>query len=113
MYKIALHRLGHSALLIFGVVTVIFFTNFMIGDPVRVMLPASTPPEAVEEFRRQMGFDRPIFVQYWDFISKAIFLDFEANWGLGRWAQPAWAWEFLHPMDLIIECFDRNENFQK
>ena len=50
MYKIALHRLGHSALLIFGVVTVIFFTNFMIGDPVRVMLPASTPPEAVEDW---------------------------------------------------------------
>ena len=55
MYKLVMYRLGHSVVLIFGVVTVVFFTNFLLGDPVRVMLPASTPPEAVEEFRRQMG----------------------------------------------------------
>ena len=80
MYKLVMYRLGHSVVLIFGVVTVVFFTNFLLGDPVRVMLPASTPPEAVEEFRRQMGFDRPILVQYWEFISNAVFMDFGDSW---------------------------------
>ncbi|MEJ6783998.1 ABC transporter permease [Aminobacter sp. Piv2-1] len=80
MLKLVTHRLLHSAILIFGVVSVIFFTNFVLGDPVRVLLPASTPQEAVEAFRAQMGFDRPILVQYLDYISGVLTGDFGLSW---------------------------------
>lgn len=80
MFKLAVRRLLHSAILIFGVVSVIFFTNFVLGDPVRVLLPPSTPPEAVEAFREQMGFNRPIFVQYVDYMSGVLTGDFGLSW---------------------------------
>jgi peptide/nickel transport system permease protein len=80
MLRLASYRLVHSLVLIFGVVTAIFFTNFVLGDPVRVLLPPSTPEAAVEVFRHQMGFDRPILIQYWDFISHAVLLDFGDSW---------------------------------
>ena len=80
MLEMLAKRAVHSVLLILAVISVIFFTTFVIGDPVRAMLPAETPPEAVLEFREQMGFNRPIIVQYFDYISHAIVGDFGDSW---------------------------------
>jgi len=80
MLNMLIKRLIHSILLIAAVVSVIFFTNFVLGDPVRAMLPAETPPEAVEQFREQMGFNRPISVQYYDYMINAFKGDFGDSW---------------------------------
>jgi len=34
------------------------------GDPVRLMLGTEASPEAVEELRRQLGLDQPMYIQY-------------------------------------------------
>jgi peptide/nickel transport system permease protein len=46
------------------------------GDPVAVLLPLDAPPEQVEAFRHEMGFDRPLPVQYFYFLSRAVRGDF-------------------------------------
>ncbi|HIP25522.1 MAG TPA: ABC transporter permease [Archaeoglobus profundus] len=54
------------------------------GDPAEIILTVTTgsepSQEAIEEFRRQMGFDRPIIIQYIDWLSRVIRGDFGKSW---------------------------------
>jgi peptide/nickel transport system permease protein len=43
---------------------------------VAVLLPLDAPPEQVEAFREEMGFNRPLPVQYFYFLSRAVKGDF-------------------------------------
>jgi peptide/nickel transport system permease protein len=46
------------------------------GDPARVLLGINATPEAVAGLRHQLGLDRPLPTQYWDYITDAVRLDF-------------------------------------
>lgn len=46
------------------------------GDPCQVMLGLHTNPEALARCRHEEGLDRPFFVQYADFVWKALHGDF-------------------------------------
>ncbi|MBM3946894.1 MAG: ABC transporter permease, partial [SAR202 cluster bacterium] len=46
------------------------------GDPVEVRLGAKANPEAVARMREQMGLNRPFFVQWGDYVRKALRGDF-------------------------------------
>jgi peptide/nickel transport system permease protein len=61
---------------VFGISVIVFVITNMIGDPVNVLLPPETPYEQREIFREQMGFNRPLIVQYADFLSDAVRGDF-------------------------------------
>lgn len=80
MGQLILRRLIHSVVLIAAVLTVVFLATFVVGDPARVMLPPETPYEEYLRFRRLMGFDDPIPVQYLRFASGAIRGDFGDSW---------------------------------
>jgi peptide/nickel transport system permease protein len=49
---------------------------FLSGDPTMVMASESWTRQQIDDFRHQMGFDRPWFVQYLDFLSRAAHGDF-------------------------------------
>ena len=54
----------------FGVVTVVFFLLHLLpGDPVEIMLGESAVPALKEELRRELHLDRPLLVQYAEFLS--------------------------------------------
>jgi peptide/nickel transport system permease protein len=55
---------------------IVFVLMHLGGDPVAVLLPLDAPPEQIEAFRREMGFDRPVPVQYLMFLSRAVQGDF-------------------------------------
>lgn len=59
-----------------GVSFLTFALVFLTGDPAAALLPLGTPPEQIDSFRRQMGFDRPLLVQYAEFLWKAVQGDF-------------------------------------
>jgi ABC-type dipeptide/oligopeptide/nickel transport system permease component len=69
-------RLGQTVFVLLGVSVLSFGTLFLSGDPTMLMVSESWNREQIEEFRRQMGFDRPWYVQYVDFLSKAVRGDF-------------------------------------
>ena len=46
------------------------------GDPVVTRLGARARPDAVARLREEMGLNRPVIVQYLDYIAKAARLDF-------------------------------------
>ncbi len=73
MLRLVLRRLAVSIPLI-GVVTLLTFLLQSIapGDTARSILGLNYTPERHEELRRQLGLDRPLLVQYWDWLSGAL-----------------------------------------
>ncbi|MDB5074142.1 MAG: binding-protein-dependent transport system inner rane component [Chloroflexi bacterium] len=60
-----------SAIALLLVTFVVFFLVHLIpGDPVSVMLGQHATPSTVAALRHAMGFDQPLFGQYWLFMSK-------------------------------------------
>jgi len=76
MQRYFLTRLIQSVLLMLGVLLLVFLMVRMTGDPARLMMPREATTEEIESFREAMGFNRPVFVQFWDFFTKAIVGDF-------------------------------------
>ena len=75
MARYLLIRLGMSLVLVFGVTIVTFLlANLVPGDPVQAALgeQASGNPAIVEQFRVDMGLDKPLPVQYVTYIAHLV-----------------------------------------
>lgn len=68
MSRFLLQRLAQSAMAVLGVVTLVFFIQHLSGDPTLLMLPDGATREDIETLRHQLGFDRPLVVQYLDYL---------------------------------------------
>ena len=55
---------------------VIFVLGRLSGDPVNLMLPPDATQEAEDLLRASLRLDQPWPIQYWEFISGAVTLDF-------------------------------------
>src|SRR5579871_6306609 len=69
-------RLLHGALVLLGVTAVVFGLTFLTGDPASVLMPLNTSQAEIDRYRHEMGLDRPVPVQYIDFLSRAVRGDF-------------------------------------
>lgn len=71
-----LQRLAQGLLVLLGVTTIVFALTFVAGDPVSTLAPLEATPEERAAFAHNMGLDRPIPVQYADFLTHAARGDF-------------------------------------
>ena len=72
-----LHALGVCLLISF----VSFFLLFYTADPATTLLPENADDEDIAEFQKQYGLDRPMLVQYGDFVARVVFHgDFGTSW---------------------------------
>jgi peptide/nickel transport system permease protein len=69
-------RLAQSLVVLLGISVVVFIILHLTGDPTLLMLPPDVSAEEVARFRRAMGFDDPLHVQYWRFLRGAVRGDF-------------------------------------
>jgi ABC-type dipeptide/oligopeptide/nickel transport system permease component len=69
-------RLLQSIGVIFGVSIAVFLVSRLSGDPAKLLLSMYATPEDIEAFRRIMGLEDPLIVQYWRFLSNALRGDF-------------------------------------
>ncbi|HEY8785605.1 MAG TPA: ABC transporter permease [Candidatus Limnocylindria bacterium] len=69
-------RLVQGVLVLLGVTTIVFALTFVAGDPASTLAPLDTTPAELEAFRHNMGLDRPVPVQYLDFLAHAVRGDF-------------------------------------
>ncbi len=53
-------------------VTLVFIVLRTAGDPVEQLLPPETPPSVLEEYRVAWGLDRPLYVQYFSYLGRAM-----------------------------------------
>jgi len=66
--RFVLRKVVAGLMTLFLAATLAFFIAKLSGDPTIQMLGLSATPEQVAELKAQLGFDRPVFVQYVDFI---------------------------------------------
>ncbi len=79
MSRYLLARLLQAAVAIFFALTAVFFLVRITGDPVILFLPLDVQPKDIAYFRHLLGFDRPVWVQYLEFLGRAIHSDFGAS----------------------------------
>jgi ABC-type dipeptide/oligopeptide/nickel transport system permease component len=76
MLRYLLKRLWHTVFVVIGISVISFFFIHLSGDPVMLMLPADASHQEIETLREQLGFNDPIYEQYFRFAFKAIRGDF-------------------------------------
>jgi ABC-type dipeptide/oligopeptide/nickel transport system permease component len=76
MTSYLLRRGWQSLLVLFGVSVVVFLILHLTGDPALLLLPPDATAEDIAKFRRAMGFDDPVAVQYLRFLKGALRGDF-------------------------------------
>jgi peptide/nickel transport system permease protein len=70
-------RIAYSVFALLGVSAITFFAVFTSGDPAVLLLPPDAQSAAeIERFRRTMGLDKPLPLQYVDFVGRALQGDF-------------------------------------
>ena len=69
-------RFASAAIVVFGVTSLVFFMIHLIpGDPVEVMLGESARVADRENLRHALGLDRPLLVQWLDYLSHLMRFD--------------------------------------
>ena len=76
MTAFLVRRVLQSVLTIFGVLTATFFLVRLAGDPAALLLPVEATDKDIAEFRRALGLDQPLPVQYLKFLLNAVEGDF-------------------------------------
>ncbi len=76
MLRYVTTRIIYAIAVILGVSVLVFCLVRLGGDPTSLFLPPESSAEEIARLRHQMGFDRPLIVQYFDFLSRAVQGDF-------------------------------------
>jgi peptide/nickel transport system permease protein len=87
-----LRRVLSSAVTIMLVTMIIFVIIRVVGDPTHLMLPPDATQADRDLLRRTMGLDRPLAVQYLEFLIDVAVGDFGLSY---RFSQPA--------MDVVLD----------
>ncbi len=70
-----LRRFAHTIPVLLGVATVVFLALRLIpGDPAIAMAGEKASPETIEHMREELGLNRPLPVQYVEFLSRTATL---------------------------------------
>ena len=76
MTKYSIKKLLQSLLAVFGAITIVFFILRLSGDPARLMLPPEASEEQVIAMRASLGFSKPLWQQYVDYLTSVLTGDF-------------------------------------
>ena len=80
MFNFLFKKIVYSFLVIFGVLTIVFFLfNVLPGDPARMMLDKREDSKQLEIIKKKYGFDRPIFTQYLFYLNDLSIVSIHNN----------------------------------
>ena len=71
-----LKRISQALIAVIGVMTLIFFLQRLTGDPVLLLVPQNATQADILAMRETLGFNRPLAVQYLDYMSGLLMFDF-------------------------------------
>lgn len=81
-----IRRFLYAGFVLLGVSIIVFFLVRLSGDPAALMMPLDATDEEVAQLRTALGFNRPLPVQYVEFVSHGL----AGNFGTSiRHQQPA------------------------
>jgi peptide/nickel transport system permease protein len=71
-----IRRLVGAIPVLIGVIAVVFIlTTIVPGDPARIMMGQRGNPETIAKIRHEMGLDKPLSIQFLDFMKNALTLN--------------------------------------
>src|SRR5437867_602830 len=78
VWSFVLRRVAAMLFAILFLTALIFFLmQVILGDPVVLMLGRDADPETIAHLRRDLGFDRPMYTQYLDWLGRLL----AGDWG--------------------------------
>jgi peptide/nickel transport system permease protein len=80
MQRYIAKRILQSLLAIWVMSVAVFSLARVTGNPLDVMLPLEAGPEEYERVSKHWGLDKPLYAQYFIFLSKAVRGDFGNSW---------------------------------
>jgi peptide/nickel transport system permease protein len=72
-----LRRIILAIPVVFGVITITWFLSHVVGDPVIMYINENTPGHLIDDIRRAHGFDQPVHIQYFLYMTSL----FQGDWG--------------------------------
>lgn len=108
MYRLILSRLMQGLFTIWAVVTVVFLLMRVSGDPVDMFYGGAASREALREaeaMRRQYGLDKPVPVQYINYLADVLRLEFSESIHLKRPVSDLIAERLPHTLRLTVSAF--------
>ena len=81
MFAYIARRLWQMVPTLLGVVLLVFFLfTWVGGDPAYLLAGKISNPEQIENIRRQLGIDQPMYVQLWIFVTQIATGGFGVSW---------------------------------
>jgi peptide/nickel transport system permease protein len=77
-------RLAYGLAVLLGVTTLAFALIHLSGDPVTALAPPGASPTDRDVLRERFALDRPLPVQYTEFLARAAVGDFGESWSQRR-----------------------------
>jgi ABC-type dipeptide/oligopeptide/nickel transport system permease component len=72
-------RVAQLVLVVWGALTIIFLLFFVLpGDPAELLTSEKAPQEQVDRVRKKYDLDKPIYVQYGNYMTRVV------TWDLGK-----------------------------
>ena len=80
MRRYLVRQLFQLVVVVIGISFLAFAILHVLGDPVLLLLPQNAGKDEFERYRKLLGLDRPIHVQYAKFVTHAIQGDLGKSW---------------------------------
>lgn len=72
MRNYMVRRVAHSALIILGLMALLFIAMNILGNPARLMVDQDAPPATIQALSEKYGFDRPLYVRLGDYYGSLL-----------------------------------------
>ncbi len=67
-----LRRLAQSLFVVGAMMVIVFFGVYLIGNPIDILIHPDASLQEIEDTKIRFGFDRPIHVQFLQFVGNAV-----------------------------------------
>ena len=85
MAKYIVKRLIYMIPVVLGVTLLVFFImNLAPGSPAQIILGENATPEQIAELEHQMGLDKPLIAQYFEYVTKLVRGDLGTSYNTGE-----------------------------
>jgi peptide/nickel transport system permease protein len=96
-----IRRIGQAIVVVIGVTIITFILlKLLPGSIARDILGQRATPQAIAAFNQQNGFDKPFFVQYWDFLVRLLHGNLGYSYQFNRSTDSLLATDL--PRDLVL-----------
>lgn len=105
MQRYILFRLIQAAITLWILSLAIFLSVHLTGDPAQYLLGSEAGRTEYEQLKKNLGLDRPMHIQYIDFMGDILRLDFGKSHILGRSARDVLLERFPATLQLASAAF--------